>query len=169
MQKLFGYMLIFFLLNTLVFFVPWQSSYAFIHNETGELAAYLPKQESFFQIRYTHSIHLSDVVESYEVTKEGNFRITELQYEDFAIGMPANAGKGEVFVEEDGKFFIRNMNRILPEFSLFVGDVDLDLELMTEGRVYDLKEVLQRGESYTFHVEKLSLYQQVKGVKLNEQ
>ncbi|WP_088005643.1 DUF1850 domain-containing protein [Indiicoccus explosivorum] len=149
-------------------FIPWKESAVFISSETGKLAAYHPLEERTLKIRYTHSIHLSDVVETYEVTEDLDLRMTELEYEDFAIGMPANAGKGEVFVEKDGKYFIKNMDRVIPGFTLFIGDIDLELSLLAGRHVYNLKSVLERGESYLFRIEKLSWFDLVKGVELHE-
>lgn len=148
---------------------PIQKTYVFIDNNNDEIAAYLRMESSFFQIKYTHSIHLSDVLESYKALPDGTLKMVELQYEDFNIGMPSNAGEGETFVEKDGKYFIKNMNRELADFRLFVGDVDAGLSFITGGSEYDLKKTLERGKSYTFRVQRLSLFQQLEGVKLNEQ
>ncbi|WP_239457136.1 DUF1850 domain-containing protein [Planococcus versutus] len=140
----------------------------FIDNESENLAAYIPLESRLFQIIYTHSIHLSEVIESYKVTDDGELMMTELEYEDFNIGMPSNAGEGETFVEKDGKYFIKNMTRKLPEFRLFVGDVDAGLSFKTKGSRVDLKGTLERGKSYTFRVERLSLFQLRKGVRIDE-
>ena len=56
-------------------------------------------------MKYIHSIHLSDVVESYTVTKGNEIKQIELMYEDFAIGMPENAAAGETFEHRNGKYY----------------------------------------------------------------
>lgn len=156
------------LVGSLIAFTPFQQYYVFIDNETDETAAYLPVESRYFQIRYTHSIHLSEVIESYKLVEKDVLMMTELQYEDFNIGMPSNAGEGETFVEKDGTYFIKNMTRQLPEFRLFIGDVDAGLSFVTKGREMDLKKTLERGKSYTFRVERLSLFQLRKGVRMDE-
>ena len=156
------------LISSLIAFTPYQKNYVFIDNETDKLAAYVPVESRFFQIIYTHSIHLSEVIESYKVVDGNILMMTELEYEDFNIGMPSNAGEGETFVEQDGKYFIKNMTREIPEFRLFVGDVDAGLSFSTSGQQMDLKKTLVRGKSYTFRVERLSLFQLREGVRIDE-
>ncbi len=156
------------LISSLIVWIPSQRYYVFIDNESENLAAYIPVESRLFQIIYTHSIHLSEVIESYKVTDNNELMMTELEYEDFNIGMPSNAGEGEIFVEKDGKYFIKNMTKKLPEFRLFVGDVDAGLSFKTKGSRVDLKGTLERGKSYTFRVERLSLVQLRKGVRIDE-
>ena len=73
--------------------------------------------EYHFKIKYTHSIHLSDVVESYKITPTQKIQQYELMYEDFSIGMPSNAEEGETFEEINGSYYIKNMDRV--SFLLF--------------------------------------------------
>ncbi|MDQ0429087.1 hypothetical protein QOZ98_001914 [Planomicrobium stackebrandtii] len=156
------------LIGSLIAFFPFHKYYVFIDNETEKTAAYVPIESPFFQIQYTHSIHLSEVIESYKVAENDVLMMTELEYEDFNIGMPSNAGEGETFVEKDGKYFIKNMVREIPEFRLFVGDVDAGLSFRTKGHQMDLKKTLERGKSYTFRVQRLSLFQLREGVRIDE-
>lgn len=163
-----------YLVGLLLFFViltsvPLGKNVVFISNYNNRVAAYVPLAEASFQIKYTHTIHRSDVLESYKVLKDGSLMVTELEYEDFSIGMPANAEKGELFTEKDGKYRITNMARKLADFRLFIGDVDAELTFLTGNEEFNLKKVLERGESYTVKVERLSIIQQLEGVKLDEQ
>ncbi|WP_416145035.1 hypothetical protein [Planococcus koreensis] len=47
-------------------FAPIQKSFTFTDNRTGDITAYLRIKEPSFQIKYIHSIHLSEVLESYK-------------------------------------------------------------------------------------------------------
>ncbi|CEG22284.1 hypothetical protein BN1080_01208 [Planococcus massiliensis] len=156
------------ILSALVF-IPMEKNLVFIDNREAALSAFIKVEGDAFQINYTHSIHLSDVLESYELSPDDNLRMVELEYEDFNIGMPSNAGEGETFVEKDGKYLITNMNKEVSDFRLFVGDIDADLFLLANGQEYDLKKTLDRGKSYTVKVQRLSLFEQLEGVNLNEQ
>jgi len=148
-------------------FTPFKNGLVFFESRTTNLVAYVPLQsEQQFQIRYTHSIHLSDVIESYEVSAD-QFILQALEYEDFAIGMPSGAEEGETFRQENGKYYIENMNRSMADFTLFVGDIDEDLVLRYENQEYDLKKYLKRGESFRFEPERLSLFQLMKGVNIS--
>lgn len=157
------------LISSALIFIPLKSSITFIESDTGHLAAYSLLTQPRFQIKYTHSIHLSDVVESFEVLDDNTLKLVELEYEDFNIGMPSNAGEGEVFSEEDGKYFIRNMDRQMPEFRILIGDIDAGLFLIKDGKEYDLKKAVVKGETYTFRVQRLSFFNRLKGVNIDEQ
>lgn len=124
--------------------------------------------EKTFHIRYIHSIHLSDVFETYKITNDHQIQIFSLEYEDFAIGMPSGAGEGEKFFELDGKYYITNMSQVFPSISMLVGDVNKDLAFKYNNNEYNLKDYLLRGESYTFQVARLSLLDQLRGARIRE-
>lgn len=157
------------LISSALVYIPLKRSITFIDSDTENLAAYSLLTQPRFQIKYTHSIHLSDVIESFVVLPDNSLKMVELEYEDFNIGMPSNAGEGEVFVEKDGKYFIKNMDRRLPEFRILIGDIDAGLSLLKDGKEYDLKKTLVRGKTYTFKIQRLSFFQQLKGVNIDEQ
>lgn len=157
------------LISSAIFFIPYQRSIVFLDTDTERPVAFSLLTHPEFKIKYTHSIHLSDVIESFEVLPDNTLKMVELEYEDFNIGMPSNAGEGEEFVEKDGKYFIKNMDRQLPEFRILIGDVDAGLSLIKNEKEFDLKEALVRGKTYTFRIQRLSYFQQLKGVNIDEQ
>src|SRR5699024_8890129 len=96
-----------------------QPSLVFYQENTDQIAAYLPlKKEQSFQIIFTHSIHLTDVVEKYEITNNNDILQDEIVYEEFGIGMPSNAEEGQDFEYEDGKYHIKNLNNVFPEMNI---------------------------------------------------
>ncbi|WP_153125005.1 DUF1850 domain-containing protein [Peribacillus tepidiphilus] len=161
--------LLFLVLILFFIFIPFQKSVVFYYENTDTLLAYLPLEKNHtFQIKYTHSIHLSDVVETYEATNKGEIRQTELEFEDFAIGMPANAGQGEKFVKEDGKYYIKNMNRVFPYIDLKVGQVRANHRLIVNGQEYEMKSFVKPGTWVRIDIEKLSFWKRMKGVNIHE-
>lgn len=167
-QRFLLILIVLILISSAFVFIPLKRSIVFIDPETETLAAYSLLTQPRFEIKYTHSIHLSDVIESFEVLPDNSLKIVELEYEDFNIGMPSNAGEGETFVEKDGKYFIKNMNRHLKEFRILIGDVDAGLSLIQNGKESNLKKTLVKGKTYTFRIQRLSFFQQLKGVNINE-
>lgn len=125
------------------------------------------KNEQEFQIRYVHSIFLTDVIESYKVTDQNAIQLLSMQYEDVGIGMPGYAEEGQTLSVKDGLYTLTFEHNIIQSFVLFVGDVDADLAFRYKGLEVDLKDHLTRGKSYTFSVQRLSFYQMMKGVKIN--
>jgi hypothetical protein len=153
----------------LILLIPYRWSFVFFEQWTSKPVAYLPlNDEKTFQIRYTHSIHLSDVIETYWITKDHSIKLSTLEYEDFAIGMPSDAGEGEKFIEKDGKYIITNMSQVFPAIDILIGDINQDLDFTYKEKEYDLKEFLVRGDTYTFQVARLSLMDQLRGARIRE-
>ncbi|CAG9610674.1 DUF1850 domain-containing protein [Pseudoneobacillus rhizosphaerae] len=156
-------------LIALSLFLPFKKALVFEYQNTGILLAYLPLgRMDTFKMKYTHSIHLSIVVESYKITKNNQIKQYELMYEDFAIGMPANSEEGEVFEEKDGKYFIKNMKRSFPSFDLRVGKVKANHTLIYKYKEYPLSSSITPGTSVHVEVKKINLVQLMKGVDILE-
>lgn len=162
-------LLLIFLSIAIMIFIPNKQALVFEYQNTGKVLAYIPfSKETNFKIKYTHSIHLSDVVESYTVTKKKKIKQYELMYEDFAIGMPENASDGEIFEQKDGKYYIKNMNRIFPLFDLRIGKVRANHRVIYKNQEYPLVDYIEAGTWVRIKIEKLSLFQQLKGVNILE-
>jgi hypothetical protein len=164
---------LFILFSTLIIAVsllfPIKQALVFEYQNSVNIVAYLPLcQMDSFKMKYTHSIHLSSVVESYQITKTNQIKQYELMYEDFAIGMPANSAEGEVFEEKDGKYFIKNMKRTFPSFDLRVGKVKANHTLIYKGKDYPLSNSITPGTAVHIHVKKINLVQMMKGVNILE-
>lgn len=153
----------------IVVILPFQKVFSFTETRMANPRVhYIPITESEkFQFRYTHSIHNSDVYESYQYVKGNHIQMLEMEYEDLAIGMPGYAEEGQTFIERDGKYVLQfDDHRVIDNFTILIGDLDLDLVFNYEDVEYDLKKDLQRGKSYLFEIRKLSLYEQWKGVRM---
>lgn len=118
-----------------------------------------------FILRYTHSIHLSDVIEHYEVDRE-RIRMNYMTYTDTAIGMPAAADEGQTLTLQDGVYTLTFQEAYLDDFTLYIGDIDLQLSLEYGKQQISLKDTLTRGHSYNVSVQSISLFERLKGVTL---
>ena len=152
--------------STLLFFFPYKQVIALTYQNQDRLLAYLPlKKEKTFQIQYTHSIHLSEVVESYRLSQNKIIQ-TELAYEDFAIGMPSNAEGKEVFQEKNGTYYIKNMNRTFPLIDLRIGQVRANHRLIYKNYTYSLSKSIKPGTWIRISERKLTLWQQWRAEQL---
>jgi hypothetical protein len=149
--------------------IPLKKAIVFQPNYTNETLAYIPiENEKEFKIKYTHSIHLSDVVESYKITPSDSIQQYELMYEDFAIGMPANAEAGETFEQKDGKYYIKNMKLIFPFFHLRIGQVRANHRVIFKNKEYPLTRSIEPGTSVKVEIRMLNFFEQWKGVNILE-
>lgn len=136
-------------------------------SENGEMYYVKMDQERNFEIRYVHSIHLTDVIEFYEATDDRLIRMLSMSYENLSIGLPGEAGEGETLELKDGVYTLTYKDRVIDAFRLHIGRVDADLALRYKGVEIDLKKHLEKGKSYEFKVDKLSFYQLMKGEELS--
>lgn len=155
-------------IGIVIIFLPLQKVFAFTETRTAKpVMHYIPAtSENSFHIRYTHSVHNSDVNEYYRYTGENQIQMLGMEYEDLAIGMPGYAEEGQTLTQHGGKYYLKFDEKRIENFTIFIGDLDIDLVFEYEGSEYDLKTELQRGKSYLFEVKKVSLYKQWKGVKM---
>ncbi|WP_413299111.1 DUF1850 domain-containing protein [Bacillus sp. 1P10SD] len=154
---------------TLLVLIPLRLAIVFQPAHSNAKLAYIPlKGESEFQIKYTHSIHLTDVVESYKITINHQIQQYELMYEDFSIGMPSNAEEGERFEQINGKYYIRNMKRVFPSFYLRVGQVRANHRVIFHKKEYPLSQSIKPGTSVKVEIQRLTFFQQWKGVNILE-
>jgi len=150
-------------------FFPYKQILAFTYEDEDEILAYLPfKNEDTFQIKYTHSIHLSDVIETYSAS-EKQITLKELSYKDFAVGMPSNAEGDEVFEVRNGTYYITNMNRHFPFIDLRLGQVRADHRIIYKDHTYKLSNFIKPGTWIRISPKKISYWEQLKGVKISEQ
>lgn len=169
MNKRLSLILVIVLIIVLVIFLPLFKVFTLSEHRSDHPKNYyiLMEDEQAFEIRYVHSIFLTNVFEQYIVTPRDQIQFLSMNYENVGIGLPGYAEQGETLTVEDGIYTLTFENRVVDSFVLFVGDVDADLAFRYKGEEVNLKEYLTRGKSYMFKVERLSLYEMMKGVKLN--
>lgn len=154
--------------------IPSKTALIFYEKNTDKISAYVPMQAGqTFQIIFTHSIHLTDVIEKYEVMEDHQIKQYEIVFEEFGIGMPSNAKKDEEFVYENGKYHIKNMNNLFPSMNIRNGKTVSEHRLVwvdgegTNHMVY-FNNYFEPGDWFTVKIDKLSLLQMWKEVKIRE-
>lgn len=165
--KVFSSILLIVLLLFTFFFIPIRETLIFTETQENKIYYVQVNQQKKFEIRYVHSIHLTDVIEFYEITPDLKIRMLSMTYENLSIGLPGEAAAGETLELRDGVYTLTYNDRVIDSFRLHIGRVDADLALRYENNEIDLKRYLEKGNSYEFKVEKLTFYQLLKGEKLN--
>ena len=66
-----------------------------------------------FTLKYTHSVALTPVWEIFIINKDYKIILIETDFLDHGAGLPYAPFDEEIFIEEDGKFKIKNMYRII--------------------------------------------------------
>lgn len=135
------------------------------HVEEGKIYYISVNEKDEFQIVFTHTIHLTDVVETYAIEGE-MIRLLSMQYSDVAIGMPAYAEDGQTLIYEDGVYTLSYEDALLKDFNLYIGNVDYDLLFKYEAQQLNLKALLGKGQTYNLSIRSISLLNWWKGEKL---
>lgn len=151
--------------------IPYQEVVLFTEQRTEKPKEYyVPlKDEMKIGIRYVHSIHLTDVIETYEVTEDNRIRFLSMTYESLGIGLPGYAADGGTFSFEGGMYTITYHDHVIDSFVLFIATINTDLAFRYKGNELNLKEKLEKGKSYKVNIAKKSLYQLWKGVDIYEE
>ncbi|SEB20680.1 hypothetical protein SAMN05421743_12841 [Thalassobacillus cyri] len=149
-------------------FYPYQYVLALHTKDTDKPSLFLPVEEGDrFQIKFTHSIHLSDVIEEYEV-KDKKLIPVQLIYEDTAVGMPSNAGEGETFKAKDGKYYITGLKGEHKYIDLSVGQVKAKHTILFKDRSYLLKEYVGGGTIVRIQPLYINNWELLRGVNVHE-
>ena len=67
-----------------------------------------------FTLKYSHSVALTPVWEIFIIDKDYQIILIETDFLDHGAGLPYSAFDQEIFVEEEGRFKIKNMHRVIP-------------------------------------------------------
>ncbi|MHA6250586.1 DUF1850 domain-containing protein [Oceanobacillus sp. CAU 1775] len=162
------------LIIILFFILPVKTAIVFYEENTDKIAAFLPINEGeTFEIIFTHSIHLTDVVEKYQVTEELNIKQYEIIFEHFGIGMPSNAEGEEVFEYKDGKYHISNLNNIFESINIRNGKTVSEHRLLwsageeEEQNMVWFNDYFEPGAWFRVQVKRVTTWELLKGVEID--
>jgi len=108
-----------FILITIVFImILFSISIYTLELKTFDESKLIFKQRIFpgdeFTLKYTHSVALTPVWEIFIINKDYQIVLIETDFLDHGAGLPYTTFENEIFVEEEGRFKIKNMHRIMP-------------------------------------------------------
>ncbi len=67
-----------------------------------------------FTLKYTHSVSLTPVWEIFIIDDNYQIVLIETDFLDHGAGLPYTTFENEIFMEEEGRFKIKNIHRIIP-------------------------------------------------------
>ncbi|MFC7370198.1 DUF1850 domain-containing protein [Fictibacillus iocasae] len=135
----------------------------FEDGQSGSVVAYEGLGSSNrFQIKYTHSIHRTPVIETY-IVKSGFIVQKSIAYKNFGVGMPENAGKGERFRKVKDMYVLDRMNREFPYIDLRTGRVIADHVLIVKGEKKHFSTIVKPGTWVRIQYGKINLWNILKG------
>ncbi|MFD1735568.1 DUF1850 domain-containing protein [Bacillus salitolerans] len=168
MKKSYVYYFVVILFCVAILFIPYKNALVIERENSGAISAYFDLNHGDrFEIQYTHSIHLSDVREYYQITRQGQIMQTKLIYEDYAIGMPSDALTGETFHIENGKIVISNMKRNYPAIDLRTGQVVANHQIIVHDKITSFSDFIKPGSWVKIKFRKISVIEMVKGVNMS--
>src|SRR5690625_7445838 len=90
-----------------IYLVPLTSALVFYEERSPVIRAYLPLEaDDTFMITFTHSIHLTEVVEKYRLLETSEIEQYEMVFEQYGIGMTSCVGSGETVMYVEGNYYV---------------------------------------------------------------
>ncbi len=128
------------------FFLSFGGWLVLSDGDTGqEYARYPLKPGEAFSITFIHSVNQTPVTDCYDVGRDGAVYLRKTIYYDFGAGVPFDLNEGETLsYAEDGAMVISGIDRMIPDFYLFVGTVS-DHTLSVGGKEISLRELCGRN------------------------
>lgn len=174
MKKTLLFISVFVIIIVSLLFVPFKSVLLFYKENTKEIVAYVPlKSEDTFQIIFVHSIHLTDVTEKYELTKDSQIKQYEMIFSDFGIGMPYEVKDHEEINYEDGFYHVINMDNRFDSLKIRNGKTVSKHRFIwneqgEKEQKIDFNDYFEPGAWFTVRSCKLSMLDMWKEVKIHE-
>ncbi len=118
-----------------------------------------------FILKYTHSVALTPVWEIFNINEDYQIVLIETDFLDHGAGLPYASFKNEIFVEEEGRFKIKNMHRIIPiPFYYRIGETRENIFYFKDEEV-NLSS-LAGDELLTIEIDKTNLFKYLLGGNL---
>ena len=155
-------------------FYPLTSALVFYEERSSTIAAYLPLNKGdHFQITFVHSIHRTDVVETYQLLEDGEIEQQAMFFSQFGIGMPSTLYEGESIDYVDGRYEVTGMTNRFPQLNIRNGKTVSQhrLSFWRQGespQCVRFNDYFEPGAWFTVKVEKLSFFDKQKGVLIDD-
>jgi hypothetical protein len=98
-----------------------------------------------FEIRYTHSVARTLVLEKFRVTPDRQILLYETVYQDFGAGLPSELDEGAQVEVGPGGVRITDMERVMSSIPLRVGSIARH-QIVLGSDVVDLISLVESGE-----------------------
>lgn len=108
-----------------VFFSMGGGKLVLCDGDTGtEIARYRLDEGEEFSITFIHSVNKTPVTDCYDCDGDGTIYLRKTIYYDFGAGVPFDLNPGEELAyDENGAMVISKIDRVIPDFFIFVGTV----------------------------------------------
>lgn len=121
-----------------------------------------------FTLKYTHSVALTPVWEIFIIDDKYKIVLVETDFMDHGAGIPYAPFDQEIFIQEEGKFKIKNMHRIMPDPILYMVGVGSENCFYFKDKEINLSS-LWGDKLLTIGVYKKNLYNYIIGRNLDDQ
>jgi hypothetical protein len=98
----------------ILFFIPLNTLEFRSFSDSKTVFSHKVQSGDKFTLKYTHSVALTPVWEIFIIDKDFQIILIETDFLDHGAGLPYTTFENEIFVEEEGRFKIKNMHRIMP-------------------------------------------------------
>jgi len=145
---------------TVVFLLHQSVTVVAMYDVTGkEKYRFVLAANERFTVRFLHSWARSQVDEVFQIDRENNIVLKETVYEDFGAGLPhepENPLSSMAF--ENGKIYIRNIDRIVSDLQIRTGRFVAEHTLLYRDNRIVFSNIVARGDVVIFKAQSIKRY-----------
>lgn len=124
----------------------------------------LMRTDDPFKLRYIHSIHRTPIEEHYHINDKQQIVLDSMAFDTFGVGIPSSLEGEQTLRFDNGKMMLEHINRVLGHFDQRIGQVIANHTLYVEDKIIPLSQISKPGSAVRFEVDKVSLFNYLKGV-----
>ena len=131
-----------------------------LYDETGrERYRFILATDERFTVRFLHSWARSPVDEVFQIDKDNNIVLKETVYEDFGAGLPHEPENPlSSITVENGKIYIRNIDRIVSDLQIRTGRFVAEHALLYRDKRIMFSDIVAPGNVVLFKVQSINRY-----------
>jgi len=103
------------------------------------------KPQDKFSVKWTHSVSLRPVIETYKVEKDLNISIYEMIFDTFSANLPASPDYDTIWEYHDDYIRVYNYDVIFDAVPVVIGKVVANHTLYVNDRIIPLKDIYKPG------------------------
>ena len=119
----------------------------------------MAKVNGYFDIRWTHSVTLQPVIETYKLEGIDRIPIVKMVFDDYGPNLPAQPEEDQIWIIKDGQYIVTNYNRYFQKVPVTIGAVIADHTLIYNTKETVLKDIYRPGGFVYIQLSKKSISQ----------
>lgn len=115
------------------------------------------KPQDKFSVKWTHSVSLRPVIETYKIEDDLSISIYEMIFDSFSANLPSSPNRDEIWEYNDDYIRVYNYDIIFDSVPVVIGKIVANHTLFFKDKVIPLKDIYKPGGYVKIRARKKSL------------